>query len=103
MKKIVVLSVLLTLVVMGLSAQTDEVVEKYWERGCGVDNTSDDVRNMAVSPEGDILATINRNSGSDAIQLFNATTGLMEEITEHLDMTGIPATTYSVVSGDFFR
>jgi hypothetical protein len=100
-KKIVFLSVLLTLAVSSLNVNAAEIVEKYWERGCGVDNTADNVRNMAVWPDGDILATINRASGPDAIQLFNATTGLMEEVTEHLDMTGIPEATYGVVAGDF--
>ena len=86
---------------IGLNVQALEEVEKYWERGCGVDNTIDDVRNMAVWAEGDILATVNRQSATEAIQLYNATTGLAEEIIECLDMTGIPQSTYSVVSGDF--
>jgi len=100
-KRIVLLSVLLTLAVSSSNGYAAETVEKYWERGCGVDNTADNVRNMAVWPGGDILATINRTSGPNAIQLFNATTGLMEEVIEHLDMTGIPETTYGVVAGDF--
>ena len=101
MKILTTMFVLLTLVLFSISANALEEIEKYWERGCGVNNTVDDVRNMAVWAGGDILATINRTAGSDAIKLYNATSGLQEEIIEHLDMTGIPAVTYSICSGDF--
>lgn len=101
MKKLIVLSILFSMVVIGINANAAEKIEKYWERGCGVVNTADDVRNMAVWQGRDILATVNRTSGPDAIKLFNATTGLMEEVIEHLDMTGIPEALYAVTAGDF--
>ena len=101
MKQVLCLTVVLFLLAFSMVANGAETIEKYWERGCGVDNTSDDARNMGVWAGGDILATVNRQSGSDAIKLFNATTGLEEELVGQLDMTGIPSALYSICAGDF--
>lgn len=101
MKKSYILILCLSLLAFSVFAPAGEIIEKYWERACGVQSEQDDVRSLAVWAEGDLLATINRTSGPDAIRLFNATTGLMEEVIESLDMTGIPEELYAVVSGDF--
>ena len=93
--------ILLSFLALGINAGAVEEVEKYWERACEVHAASDNVRSLAIYPDGDLLATVDRQSGEDAIKLFNARTGLREEIVEALDMTGIPSSVYSVCAGDF--
>ena len=94
MKQITIPLLLLTLLFVGVNVEAVEQVEKYWERTCGVPSTGDDVSSMAVWESGDILATVSK---SGYISLFNATTGLMEEIVEELNMSGVG----SVCAGDF--
>lgn len=101
MKRVSILIWSFSILAIGIHAWAGEAVEKYWERACGVAATGDNVRSMAVWDAGDLLATIDRQSGPEAIRLFNATTGLMEEIVETLDMTGVPSGVNSVCSGDF--
>jgi len=101
MKRLAIFIWSFSILAIGIHARAGEAVEKYWERACGLEATDDNVCSMAVWAGGDLMATVNRLSGPGAIRLFNATTGLMEEIVETLDMTGIPGGVNSVYSGDF--
>lgn len=108
MKKIVItalISCVLMVLTMSAMAEAPVIIEKYWERLCGVDPSGDNVRTMAVWEEGDLLATINRYAGEDAIKLYNATTGLPNITVEHLAMSGvscsIPSGLYNLVDGDW--
>jgi len=105
MKKVAILSIILFAVATVASAQP-VVVEKYWERLCGVDTATDNVRNMAVWP-GDAtmpveaLATIHRGAAADAIKLYNPQSGLRNVRNETLDMGSISSGTYNILAGDF--
>lgn len=105
MKKVAILSIILFAVATVASAQP-VVVEKYWERLCGVDTATDNVRNLAVWP-GDstlpveMLVTLHRGAAADAIEIYNPQSGLRNVRNENLDMTGIPSGTYNILAGDF--
>ena len=99
MKKVAMLSIFVLALATVASAQP-VAIEKYWERMCGVEAAGDNVRSLAVSPDG-VLATINRTAAADAIKLFQAEPGLAYVAVENLDMGSIPAGTYNIVDGDF--
>ena len=83
--------IILFISIFCFNSQANEIIEKYWERSCSNDLSK--VIGMAVWPQGDILATITPTS----INLYNATTGLTEEIIDHLK---VPDST-TIYSGDF--
>lgn len=101
MKKLVSLLIIFSLMMLCINAVAAEKIEKLWERACEVPAGGDAVTSMAVWSEGDVLATIDRNAEANAIKLFNSVSGLREEFTEQLDMTGVPTAVNSIYSGDF--
>lgn len=98
MKKLAMLSILMLAFATVASAQP-VTVEKYWERLCSVKPSVDDVRNLALRPQGDYFATIDRYAGADAIKLFDAMTGHPLIKRETMDMTGITPGLYNLIEG----
>lgn len=108
--KILIVAFLLTLCcafVANAQVTPSKTITMYWNKLCGYNPASDDVRRMAVSLDGQTIISINK--GVTKAQIFHGRSGIawnkMAESgptgPDSLNMTGVTGGTYTISDGGF--